>query len=98
MCVIICMKSKIFVGFCQKYFFSEVFKMSDTVGMIILIIYAIIGPMAVKYVKVNIFGVVAEYTDNLFNLFLKNLIWGLFLGWLALPVAIIHWLIVGRNS
>ena len=62
-----------------------------------LAIYTIAGVMAVKYVKANIFGVVAEYTNSLYNLFLKNLVYGFLLGWLAIPVALIHWLIVGRN-
>lgn len=62
-----------------------------------LIIYTIISMIAVKYVKANIFGVVAEYTNSLYNLFLKNLVWAFLLGWLAIPVALIHWLIIGRN-
>lgn len=72
--------------------------MTENGGIILgLIIYTIISMIAVKYVKANIFGVVAEYTNSLYNLFLKNLIWGFLLGWLAIPVALIHWLVVGRN-
>lgn len=65
---------------------------------IVAIIYIFFGIKAVKYVKANIFGVYAEYTNDLFRYFLKNVILGLFFGWLAIPVAIIHWLIVGRNE
>lgn len=62
-----------------------------------LLIYVIAGVTAVKYVKANIFGVVAEYTTSLYNSILKNIVWGAVFGWLAIPVALIHWLIVGRN-
>ncbi len=62
-----------------------------------ILIYTILGMIAVKYVKANIFGVVAEYTNSLYNLFVKNIVWGMAFGWLAIPVALIHWLVVGRN-
>ena len=69
----------------------------NTIIMIGLLIYVIAGVSAVKYVKTNIFGVVAEYTDSLLNLFIKNVLYGSLFGWLAIPVALIHWLIIGRN-
>ena len=68
--------------------------------MIVVIIYVIAGMMAVKYIKVNILGVVAEFTPSLWHSFIKNLVFGTFLGFVAIPVALVHWiimLIVGKN-
>ena len=64
---------------------------------IAIVIYTIIGMIAVKYVKSNLLGIDAEYTNSLYNYFIRNMLWGFFLGWLAIPVALIHWLVVGRN-
>lgn len=68
-----------------------------TIGVIVFVIYVIAGVSAVKYVKTNIFGVVAEFTDSLLNLFIKNVLYGSLFGWLAIPVALIHWIFIGRN-
>ena len=67
---------------------------------IVAIIYVIAGMIAVKYIKTNIFGVVAEITPSLWHSFIKNLVFGAFLGFIAIPVALIHWIIMlalGKN-
>ena len=68
-----------------------------TVQNVLIIIYIILGTAAVKYVKSEIFGVIVEF-GNLGQLILKNVIWGLLLGWLAIPVALIHMLIFHRDG
>ncbi|MCH5193603.1 MAG: hypothetical protein J1F11_06550 [Oscillospiraceae bacterium] len=67
-----------------------------TLEGILVIVYIVLGTSAVKYVKSEIFGVVVEF-GSLGQLLLKNVIWGVILGWLAIPVAIIHMLIFHRD-
>lgn len=67
-----------------------------TLEGILVIVYIVLGTAAVKYVKSEIFGVVVEF-GGLGELIFKNVIWGFFLGWLAIPVAIIHMLIFHRD-
>ena len=67
-----------------------------TFQAILVLIYVVLGTSAVAYVKSEIFGVVVEF-GNLGELIFKNVIWGVLLGWLAIPVAIIHMLIFHRD-
>ena len=62
---------------------------------ILVLIYVIFGTSAVAYVKSEIFGVVYEF-GGLGNIILRNILWGLILGWLAIPIALIHYAIVNR--
>lgn len=66
--------------------------------MILGILYIFFGIKAVRYVKRNIFGVAFEVTHDLFTYWLSQFIWGVIMGWLAIPVMIIHWIFVGRKN
>lgn len=66
-----------------------------TFQAILVLIYVVLGTSAVAYVKSEIFGVVLEF-GSIGNIILRNIIWGIILGWLAIPVALIHYAIVNR--
>lgn len=42
-------------------------------------------------------GVTAEFTNNLIDYFVKQLIVGVLLGWIAIPVALIHRHIISKH-
>lgn len=65
--------------------------------IIVVVIYVVLGMKAIRYVKVNIFGVVAEYTNDLAQHLLQKIISAALFGWLAIPVALIHWFFVGHK-
>jgi len=72
--------------------------MDQTTSMIILVVYAIFGTLAVKYVKSECLHIVAEFTTGgCLGAVLGDLIWGLFFGWACIPIMIFHWLIFGRK-
>lgn len=64
--------------------------------IVILIAYVIIGIWGVKYFKREILGIVIEF-DSIYHHLLRNIVYGVLLGWIAAPISFIHWLFVGRN-
>ena len=75
---------------------KDILNNENIVG-IAVIIYGIIGMCAVAYVKSNILGVESEYTTSLFRYYALQFIWGILLGWLAIPVALIHCIFANRD-
>lgn len=70
--------------------------MGEAFLWVLVIIYACIGSWGVKYFKREILGIVAEF-DTVMGLIIKPVFWGLALGWIAAPISLLHWLIIGRN-
>lgn len=72
--------------------------MDDTITMIVLVVYVILGTLAVKYVKSECLHIVAEFTTGgCVGVVFSDLIWGFFLGWICIPIMILHWLFFGRK-
>lgn len=69
----------------------------EIVEGILFILYCIVGTRSVKYIKTNMMGVTAEFTNNLIDYFVKQLIVGVLLGWIAIPVALIHRHIISKH-
>lgn len=58
--------------------------------LILLIIYCVLGCKSVDYCKYYIFHVRYEFTNSLTDNFIKKLLEGVFLGWLTIPIMILH--------
>lgn len=65
-------------------------------GLILVILYVMVGSWGVKYFKSEILGIVLEY-DTITGHIIKPVIYGLLFGWLAAPISFLHWLFIGRN-
>ena len=64
---------------------------------IIFVIYIIAGTIAVKYVKSEIFHVDAVFTTNWLRYHVDQVVWGAVIGWLAIPIALLHRIICNRD-
>lgn len=74
--------------------------MKDFLGIVLIVvvvIYSFIGMKAVRYIKREMFHVSVEFFSNAVDFWWKEYLKGFVFGWLAIPIALIHWLIVGRN-
>lgn len=69
----------------------------ETLEAILVIVYIIAGTWAVKYVKSEIFHVTAVFTTNWLRYHVDQVVWGAFMGWLAIPIALLHRIIFNRN-
>jgi hypothetical protein len=61
--------------------------------IILFFVYIVLGGMAVKYVKRNVFGIVTVgYLGKTSDFLIDRLVTAFILGWLAIPVAVIVWI------
>lgn len=64
---------------------------------LIILFYIVCGGMGNTYVRHNILGVQTAYVFNMKNFLLEKIACAFILGWISIPVAIIHWFFT-RNS
>ncbi len=64
--------------------------------IILILAYIACGGIANSYVQYNLFGIQTVYVFNMKNFLLDKIAWAFILGWISIPVAIIHWLYI-RN-
>ena len=64
---------------------------------IICFVYIFLGAKANSYLKYHILGVQAEIYSDTFSHILSKGIWGAFLGWATIPIAILHKILFNRS-
>lgn len=64
---------------------------------VICLVYIFLGAKANSYLKYHILGVQAEIYSDTFSHFLSKGIWGAFLGWITIPIAILHKILFNRS-
>ena len=64
--------------------------MKDILLPILTVLYLGFGYWAVQYVKVYILNITAEYADSIITLYGQRLFLAALVGWLAIPIALIH--------
>lgn len=57
---------------------------------ILFLIYLVLGYKSIGYCKHYIFGIEYEMIGSITNHFIKTLVEGVFLGWLTIPIMILH--------
>lgn len=63
----------------------------------VVLTYSIIGMKASRYLKREMFHVSAEFYTDFTQYWWRQLLIGFAFGFVLIPIALIHWLIVGRN-
>lgn len=64
--------------------------MKEILMWLLIVVYLGFGYRAVQYIKVNILGITAEWTNNLIAYYGQVLCIAAAVGWAAIPIAIIH--------
>lgn len=62
-----------------------------------LVAYVICGTKAVGYIKREIFGLETVFITSISHYYAKQIAFGIALGWLAIPIALIHHLVTNRD-
>jgi len=63
-----------------------------------ILFYIFCGSVANSYVKHNIFGIRTVYIFNMKNFLLEKLVYAFMLGWISIPIAIIHSLFIKQRT
>lgn len=74
--------------------------MKEIAGILLfaaLVAYVIFGTKAVGYVKREIFGLETVFITSISHYYAKQIAFGIALGWLAIPVALIHHFVTNRD-
>lgn len=82
------------------YKIYEVDSMREIAGILVLVAlvaYVAFGTKAVGYVKREIFGLETVFITSISHYYAKQIAFGIALGWLAIPIALIHHLVTNRD-
>lgn len=74
--------------------------MREVAGVLLfaaLVAYVVFGTKAVGYIKREIFGLETVFVTSISHYYAKQIAFGFALGWLAIPVALIHYLVTNRD-
>lgn len=67
-------------------------------GLVLILIYIAAGAAANTYIRHNIFGIQTVYVFSWENFIMDKFIWAVLLGWISIPVAILHVLVLGKSK
>lgn len=62
------------------------------IQIILLIIYAYFGDKANQFCRRHILHLEVAYVINISNWLFKRALWGILIGWITIPIAIILWI------
>ena len=66
-------------------------------SMILLALYFIFGYKSIRYCKANILHIRYELVTNWSDHLCNNIIMGAFIGWITIPIMILHSLLLNRG-
>ena len=66
-------------------------------SIVLILVYIYAGDKAIYYLKYHFLGVRAEIYGDTGNYLLSRFIWSAILGWAAIPVAAIHYLLTNKQ-
>lgn len=69
----------------------------EFIGIILLFMYIYAGDKAIYYLKYHFLGVRAEIYGDTGNYILSRFIWSVILGWAAIPIAVLHYLLTNKE-